>query len=204
MMKRSPSDEGRSGPALEAAATGLGYGAVLCFASACLVASFRPQNLPSPYWPGVLALRTDTAGAVAFIVAAFCLTVSKYLRMRRLQQSGSTAASAFFNGPARLLALALAEMTTVLSTGLVIYLSLNAVTHPGTLKLQATHFLSWPTEGTLRMVALILCVISTAVVRYLRAYMPMTTVDGSRSASGLAPEPTSGRSSLATDPHPRG
>src|ERR1700729_4211843 len=71
-------------------------------------------------------------------------------------------------GEAALLAMAAAETVAVLATGLFGYLSVNAVTHHFTLQIQATHLLSWPTEGTLRVAALLLCIVSFGVVRYLR------------------------------------
>jgi hypothetical protein len=52
---------------------------------------------------------------------------------------------------------------------LVVYLSVNAVTHPYTLTLRATHFASWPTEGTLRVFALLLCVLSVGWLRFTSA-----------------------------------
>ena len=45
---------------------------------------------------------------------------------------------------------------------------MNTVTHPATQQIQATHLLSWPTEGTLRVVALLLCSVSFGMIRYLR------------------------------------
>ena len=56
-----------------------------------------------------------------------------------------------------------------LGTGVVIYLSLNAVTHPFTLRLQLTHLWPWPSEGTVRVIALFVCLVAVAVTRYLRA-----------------------------------
>jgi TRAP-type C4-dicarboxylate transport system permease small subunit len=64
---------------------------------------------------------------------------------------------------------AVSETTVVLSTGLVLYLSVNAVTHPATLGLQATHFAPWPTERALRVTALLLCICSVTILRYLLA-----------------------------------
>jgi hypothetical protein len=64
---------------------------------------------------------------------------------------------------------AVAETAVVLSTGLVIYLSLNAVTHPVTLTIQLTHLWPWPSEGTVRVIALGICLVAVAVRRYLRA-----------------------------------
>ena len=57
----------------------------------------------------------------------------------------------------------------ILATGLVVYLSVNTVSHPASLNLQATHLAPWPTEGTLRVIALVLCVFSASQVRAGRA-----------------------------------
>jgi len=64
--------------------------------------------------------------------------------------------------------LAVSETTAVVATGLAVYISVNAVTHPATLEIQATHLAAWPTEGTLRVAALLLCMCSVTVLRYLR------------------------------------
>jgi hypothetical protein len=183
--------------AVEAAAAGLAFGSLLEWASTALVGSFRPLDLADPYWRGVPWLRTDTSGFAAFIIAAVCLLSSEYLRLRRRRSAASAgavpptasagavppaasagavppAASAravpppTARGGAVLLAMAAAETVAVLATGLFGYLSVNAVTHPATQQIQATHLLSWPTEGTLRVVALLLCIVSFGTVRYLR------------------------------------
>jgi hypothetical protein len=165
--------------AVEAAAAGLAFGSLLEWASTALVGSFRPLGLADPYWRGVPWLRTDTSGFAAFIVAAVCLLSSEYLRLRRRRSAVSAGAvpSAVSAGAvppptapggAVLLAMAAAETVAVLATGLFGYLSVNAVTHPATQQIQATHLLSWPTEGTLRVVALLLCIVSFGMVRYLR------------------------------------
>jgi hypothetical protein len=165
--------------AVEAATAGLAFGSLLEWASTALVGSFRPLDLADPYWRGVPWLRTDTSGFAAFIVAAVCLLSSEYLRLRRRRSAASTgavppAASAgavpppTAPGGAVLLAMAAAETVAVLATGLFGYLSVNAVTHPATQQIQATHLLSWPTEGTLRVVALLLCIVSFGMARYLR------------------------------------
>jgi hypothetical protein len=151
---------------VEAVALGLAYGAGLCWASTCLVASFRVADLALPYWSAVRGLRTDTCGAAALIVAAVTLAVSEYLRLdpgRRFQRKVAP------SGPAwQRAAVALAEAAAVMSTGLVVYLSINAVTHPVTLGMPATHFAPWPTEGTLRVLALAVCVAAVGALRYLR------------------------------------
>ena len=175
--------------AVEAAAAGLAFGSLLEWASTALVGSFRPLDLADPYWRGVPWLRTDTSGFAAFIVAAVCLLSSEYLRLRRRRRAASagaappppaSAGTAPLSpasagavpppsaGEAVLLAMAAAETVAVLATGLFGYLSVNAVTHHFTLQIQATHLLSWPTEGTLRVAALLLCIVSFGVVRYLR------------------------------------
>jgi hypothetical protein len=68
-----------------------------------------------------------------------------------------------------------AEVVAVLSTALVVYLSVNAVTHPATLLIQATHFARWPTEGTLRVIALLLCVLSVGWLRFMTARLSAPT-----------------------------
>ena len=180
---------------VEAAAAGLAFGSLLEWASTALVGSFRPLDLADPYWRGVPWLRTDTSGFAAFIVAAVCLLTSEYLRLRRRRPAASAgavpptasagaapptapgavppvasagAAPPTAPGGAVLLAMAAAETVAVLATGLFGYLSVNAVTHHFTLQIQATHLLSWPTEGTLRVAALLLCIVSFGMVRYLR------------------------------------
>jgi hypothetical protein len=170
--------------AVEAAAAGLAFGGLLEWASTALVGSFRPQDLAGPYWRGVPWLRTDTSGFAAFIVAAICLLTSEYLRLRRRRRPASRGAgeppAAPVPGEVALLAMAASETVAVLATGLFGYLSVNAVTHHFTLQLQATHLLSWPTEGTLRVVALLLCVVSFGAFRYLR---PGIVAGRERSAS---------------------
>jgi hypothetical protein len=166
-------DRARRRLAVEAVAVGLAYGGGLCWASTCLVASFRLQLLGNPYWSALPGLRTDTCGALAFVVAAIGLAISEYLRLQRRQ--GRVAAWSqrpqAHNG-ARSAAMAGAETVTALSTGLVAYLSVNAVTHPYTLAVRATHFVSWPTEGTLRVLALFACVASLGLTRYFRVGRP--------------------------------
>jgi hypothetical protein len=72
----------------------------------------------------------------------------------------------------------------VLATGLFAYLSVNAVTHPFTLQIQATHLLTWPTEGTLRVAALLLCVVSFGLFRYLRPRIVAGRVSPAPSSPG--------------------
>ena len=62
---------------------GVGYAAALCWASVCLLASFRPDSLSSPYWSGIPFLRSDTSGIAGLVLAALCLCGSEYLRWRR-------------------------------------------------------------------------------------------------------------------------
>lgn len=153
---------------VEAVIFGVAYSSILCWVTTCIVASFRVANLATPYWNAIRDLRTDTCGAAAFMTAAVCLAVSEYLRLRRVQNSAAELGTGAAGGSA-LAALAVAQAVAVLSTGLVAYLSINAVTHPATLALPATHFAPWPTEGTLRVLALGACLAATATLRYVKA-----------------------------------
>jgi hypothetical protein len=146
-------------------AFGLGYTAVLIWSGAALVASFTGGE-SSPYWPAIPALRTDTTGVIAFAVAIVSLAVSRYLQLRRRRGAPARLAA---RSSGVLAVQAMAETAVFLGTGLVIYLSLNAVTHPETLRLQLTHLLPWPSEGTVRVIALGICLVGAATRRYLRA-----------------------------------
>ena len=150
---------------VESVAFGFGYTAVLIWAGTALVASFT-NGESNPYWPAIPGLRTDTTGALAFAVAVVALVLSKYLRLQRRSAPPAepTVRPAGVN-----LVQAVAETATFLATGVVIYLSLNAVTHPFTLRLQLTHLWPWPSEGTVRVIALAVCLAAVAVTRYLRA-----------------------------------
>jgi len=157
---------GRQKLAVESVAFGLGYTAVLIWIGSALVASFTGGEA-NPYWPNVPHLRTDTAGVIAFAIAVVTLSVSRYLQLRR---RASAPAETQRERPARLLAVqAIAETAVILATGMVIYLSLNAVTHPETLRLQLTHLWPWPSVGTVRVIGLAICLAGTATSRYLRA-----------------------------------
>jgi hypothetical protein len=167
--------------AVEAATAGLAFAALLGWASTALVGSFRGQDLPGRYWQPI-PVRTDTSGFIAFLVAAICLATSEYLRLRRRRE----AVPASPPDGAATMVLAAAETVAVLATGLFVYLSFNAITHPGSLLLHITHLLPWPAEGTVRVVALVLCACSVAVWRYLRArhrWVP----DQAQSAAGPDP-----------------
>lgn len=170
----------------EAVTAGLAYAAVLWWLSVCALGSFRPEMLPFPYWPQLSGLRSDTSGTLAFVVAAVCLIISEYLRLRR-RAAGLAAPSRLTDRPAALLTVAVAETVAVLSTGLVIYISANAITHPETLLIGTTHLAPWPTEGTLRVLALAGCAASVAVLRYLLAGSPLR-----RTGRGHAGSPATG------------
>ena len=154
--------------AVEAAAFGVGYASLLCWASVALVASFGTAPLASPYWPDLPWLRTDTTGVAAFALAAVSLFVSRYLRLRRRRGAPVQPSPAGRPGP--LLAVqAAAEMAALLASAAFVYLSFNAVTHYYTLRLELTHLWPWVSEGTVRVIALGVCVLSVAVARYLRS-----------------------------------
>jgi hypothetical protein len=164
----------------EAVSAGLAFGSMLWWASVCLVSTFRPQGLSDPYWDGLPWLRTDTSGFAAFFVAAISLTCSEYLRLRRrhddrrravavgAQSRVSAAGTRKGNAPGLFMLLAVSETVIVLATGLVVYLSFNVITHPESLQIHVSHLLPWPAEGTLRVVALLLCVCSFTTFRCVR------------------------------------
>jgi hypothetical protein len=155
--------------AIEALTFGLAYAAGLCWASVCILASFRPNGLSSPYWSSVPSLRSDTSGVLSFFTIAILLPCSEFLRLGRKSAETTAQGSASFRAPINVAALATSETCAVLATGLVLYFSVNAITHPITLSKQATHLMSWPTEGTLRVISLVLCVCSVSMIRFLRA-----------------------------------
>ena len=158
---------------VESAAFGLGYAAVLVWGGSALVGSFGHADA-YPYWPAIPHLRTDTSGVLAFAVAIVSLVISRYLQLRR--RNGAPAERVARPRPARVLAVqAVAETAALLGTGLVIYLSFNEVTHPETLRIQLTHLLPWPSEGTVRVIALGVCLVAVATSRYLRATATWTS-----------------------------
>jgi hypothetical protein len=154
-------------PLIEAVTFGLGYTAVLIWIGSALVGSFG-SNDANPYWPAIPQLRTDTAGFLAFAVAIVTLLVSRYLELKR---RGSVPAEPVSvpRSPRVLLVQAAADTAAFLGTALVIYLSFNAFVHPWTLKIQLTHLLPYPSEGTVRVIGLAICLVSVATRRYLRA-----------------------------------
>jgi hypothetical protein len=180
----------------ESAALGLGYTAMLIFGGSALVAAFSPYEA-YPYWPAIPHLRTDTSGVLAFVVALVSLTVSKYLELRRRAEHGDTPARPAAR-PAGVLAVqAVAEAAVVCATGLVVYLSLNAVVHPWTLPVHLTHLAPWPSEGTVRVIGLAVCWAGVATRRYLRA--TATRPDGA-APSEVAPDPEMQRDRMAGPP----
>jgi hypothetical protein len=170
-------------------AAALALVAVLVFFGSALVGSFRPGELGLSYWPSVSGPRTDTAGVVAFAVLVVGLAVSEVLRVGRRRTDGRTGRHAGRDAdghagrvaedarrvplsPAAGAVTGLAAAALVSSIALVIYLSVNALTHPATLSLQATHFASWPTEGTLRVLALAAAALATGWLRLVTIRHP--------------------------------
>ncbi|HTU76735.1 MAG TPA: hypothetical protein VMG38_24740 [Trebonia sp.] len=155
--------------AVESATFGLGYTAVLIWSGSALVASFTDGEA-NPYWPAIPHLRTDTLGVICFAVAIVTLCTSRYLQLKR-RGSGAPARPA--SRTSGVLAVqAVAEIAVVLGTALVAYLSLNAFTHPETLRLQLTHLWPWPSEGTVRVIGLAFVLAGATTSRYLRAGAP--------------------------------
>jgi hypothetical protein len=177
----------------EAVTAGLAYAMTLWWLSVCALGSFRPEFMAFPYWPRLTGLRSDTSGTLAFVVAAVCLVTSEYLRLRRRAAGRAVTDRRLADRPCVLFTVAAAETVAVLATGLVVYISTNAVTHPQTLMIGATHLAPWPTEGTLRIMALIGCAASVAVLRYLLAGVPL------RPGRRPAPATPSGREQYGSD-----
>lgn len=151
---------------IEGGVTGLAYSSGLVALSVFLVGSFRPQELPNPYVSHLEWLRTDTCGIVSFGVATIALAISDYLRRANVVTSRLSNVIRV-PGTIILLITVVARSLVAAGTTLVIYISINSVTHPITLELPATHLLSWPTEGTLRAVSLVVVVIAVATCRAL-------------------------------------
>ena len=122
-----------------------------------------------PYWPAIPHLRTDTSGFLAFVVAMVSLAVSRYLELRRRGDRGDTPVKPASRRAGIHAVQAVADAAVVTGTGVVIYLSLNAVTHPWSLPLQLSHLTPWPSEGTARVTGLAVCVAAVAISHYLRA-----------------------------------
>jgi len=157
---------GRRRLGIESATFGLGYTAVLIWSGSALVASFTAGEA-NPYWPAIPHLRTDTLGVISFAVAIVTLSVSRYLQLSRRGKGVEVPPAR--RAPRVLAVQAMAEVAVVLGTALVAYLSLNAFTHPETLRLQLTHLWPWPSEGTVRVIGLAFCLVGATVSRYLRA-----------------------------------
>jgi hypothetical protein len=151
---------------VEGGVTGLTYSSALVALSAFVIGSFRPDDLPHPYVGHLVWLRTDTFGIICFFVATLGLATSEYLRRSRLANRRSAIASPS-SGTIGLIG-AIARALTAAGTTLVVYISVNAVTHPATLSLPATHLLSWPTEGILRALSLIVVAFAVAIGRVQR------------------------------------
>ncbi len=161
------------GPVVESVAAGLALAALLVWFGACLVGSFHPDRLARPYWPAIGGLRTDTAGVVAFAVLVVTLTVSETLRVCR-RGRGAPAEGGERVPISRVTAAVTGAAVAALvgGIGLVVYLSVNALTHPATLAIEATHFATWPTEGTLRVLALAATALAAAWLRLVTVLRP--------------------------------
>ena len=160
--------QGNGGLVVESVAFGLGYACVLIWIGSAFVGSFGDFDDAYPYWPAIPRLRTDTAGFIAFGVAIVCLVLSRYMQLARRNEAPAERVDR--PRPAGVLAVqALADVGVFLGTGLVLYLSVNEAMHPWTLPMQLTHLLPWPSEGTVRVLALGVCLVSVAIRRYLGA-----------------------------------
>jgi hypothetical protein len=151
---------------LEGITTGVGYACALVALGAFVMASFRPDGLPTPYWDRLAWLRTDTLGALCFAIAIVAFALSEYLRISRRTRFPMDGQQTH-RGARSMLIIAAARTLVVAGTVLVIYLSVNAVTHPRTMTLPATHLLSWPSEETLRVATLVIVAVAVSMARSL-------------------------------------
>ena len=160
--------QGKRKLAVESALFGLGYTAVLVWVGSALVGSFGYDIDSFPYWPAIPHLRTDTAGFLAFALAIVTLVPSKYLQLRRRNGAPAQpvalfrppACSGYRPWPKRPRSSAPALSSTCRLT--------PSCTH-GRCEIQLTHLLPWPSEGTVRVIALAICLVAVAASRYLRA-----------------------------------
>jgi hypothetical protein len=160
---------------VETAATGVALASGLVWFGSCLVGSFRPAELGRPFWPSAGGPRTDTTGVVAFGVLGVTLATSEALRVARRvsyaarshdSRTDVTERHTAMSGLA-VAATGVAAAVLLLSIGLVVYLSVNGVTHPATLAVQATHLASWPDEGTLRVIGLATAALAAGWLRWI-------------------------------------
>ena len=162
-------NQGKRRLVVESVTLGLGYSAVLIWIGSAFVGSFGDFDDAYPYWPAIPRLRTDTAGFLGFGIAIVCLIVSRYLQLGRRSGAPAEPAAPRLRTPRVLAVQAVADVAALLGTALVIYLSVNGAMHPWTLPVQLTHLLPWPSEGTVRVISLGVCLVAVAVRRYLRA-----------------------------------
>jgi hypothetical protein len=133
------------------------------------VASFRPADLPMPYWGPLDWMRTDTSGLLCFVMGIVAFGTSEYLRIQRRADELGSIHGSMSSPPVQPVISAAAARTFGIAGALVVmYLSVNAVTHPWSLGLPVSHLLTWPSESTLRVLALIVVAVATAVARAQR------------------------------------
>jgi hypothetical protein len=152
---------------IEGGVSGLTYSSALVALSAFLVGSSRPRDLSHPYVGHLAWLRIDSFGIVSFVVATVGLAICGYLR-RSDWVTRQSAPARRGSGTISLATAAVARSLVAAGTTLVVYISINAVTHPITLGRPATHLFAWPTEGTLRVIGLIVVAFAVAIDRALR------------------------------------
>lgn len=150
----------------EGLAAGLAAMSLLIAFGVFLVGVFRPTELSSPYWLRAKFLRSDTAGTVSIAVATASGCAALFLRRLRLTTTPHAARSF---SPTLLATKASLQSVAAASAAVVMYLSLNTITHPATRTMRATHFLSWPTEDTLRILCLLIVGTTCAINQGLEA-----------------------------------
>jgi|SoiMethySBSTD1v2_1073268.scaffolds.fasta_scaffold1040796_2 hypothetical protein len=121
-----------------------------------IVAALKPTELARPLW-AVFPWRQDTVAAVCFAVSAAACLAARVVVQRRTNAGLSR--RAFAEACLR---------TLLVYSGLVaVYLCANAITHPSTLDMPLTHFMSWPTEAVALATSMICVAASFIVLRSL-------------------------------------
>ncbi len=136
-------------------ASGFQLSALACWAYVALVAVIKPQYLPLRF-EGVLPVRTDVVGIVAFGVSALLLVITGFLHLRPIR---------------RRLRLGLAVIRSLALHAWCgwAYISANSISHRKTLSLRLTHLASWPTEGSFAVACFLVAVASSSVYCFLSA-----------------------------------
>lgn len=143
-----------------------------------IIGVVRPNDLPS-WIASWIPMRRDTTGIVCFGLSAVAYFLrgmfrpSSEARMPNLRWQaggGGDQRATQTRGLSRTGAKASLRTLFVYSTMTLIYLMVQTVTHPETMAMALTHLLSWPTERSVLLLAL-LCSISSFILLRASTHM---------------------------------